>query len=201
VCYTLVMFMHIIVLGLYLLLASVNLAFAGFDEGVEAYDVGDYPTAFNEFRTVAEQGNAAAQFNVGLMYAQGWGVSRDYGEAAKWWRQAAEQGCADAQYNLGVTYGDGRGVPQDDAQAVKWYRRAAEQGRARAQFNLGVMYYKGKGVTQDYVQALMWLNLSGLFGATNARESRDRVADKMTPAQIAEAQKLAREWIENYQGQ
>ena len=85
-------------------------------------------------------------------------------------------------------------MPQDFAAARSWYRKAAEQGLAKAQLNLGVMYANGRGVPQDYVQAHMWWNLSAAQGDADATKNRDIVAAKMTPAQIAEAQKLAREW-------
>ena len=74
------------------------------------------------------------------------------------------------------------------------FSKAAEQGDAKAQTNLGVMYYEGQGVPQDYVQAHMWFNLAAASGKENAAENRDIAASNMTPAQIAEAQKLAREW-------
>jgi uncharacterized protein len=79
-------------------------------------------------------------------------------------------------------------------EALKWHRLAAEQGDARAQNNLGVMYDEGQGVPQDYVQAHMWFNLAGASGHANAIKNRDAVARKMTPEQIAGAQRLAREW-------
>ena len=113
-------------------------------------------------------------------------------------RLAAEQGYADGQYNLGVMYDRGEGVPQDDAEAVRWYRLAAEQGYAEVQFNLGVRYTNGRGVPQDYVVAHMWFNLAGAQSSGDARaalvKGRDAVEAKMTPEQIAEAQRLAREW-------
>jgi TPR repeat protein len=77
---------------------------------------------------------------------------------------------------------------------VKWYRLAAEQGDAFAQMMLGIMYYKGKGVPQDYILSHMWLNLATSQGREEAKQSREKVAKSMTPAQIAEAQRLAREW-------
>ncbi len=82
---------------------------------------------------------------------------------------------------------------------MKWYRKAAEQGRANAQHNLGVMYERGQGVPQDYAQAHMWFILaaSNLLPGENpdrAARDRDMIAIWMTPAQISEAQKLAREW-------
>jgi TPR repeat protein len=113
--------------------------------------------------------------------------------AVSWYRKAAEQGIADAQVNLGNMYASGQGVPQDYAAAVSWYRKAAEQGYAGAQYNLGQMYRKGQGVPQDYVTAHMWFNLAAAAGDDRAAEVRDVIAKQMTPAQIAEAQKLARE--------
>ena len=119
-------------------------------------------------------------------------------------RALAEQGDAFSQTTLGVMYLRGLGVPQDDAAAVRWCRLAAEQGNGVAQFLLGVMYSDGTGVPQDDVQAYMWFNLavSGRSGNTRlsderrevAVQGRDRVADRMTPDDRSEAQRLAREW-------
>jgi hypothetical protein len=109
-------------------------------------------------------------------------------------RLAADHWDAGEQNNLGVMYAQGQGVPQDYAQAVKWYRLAADQGYASAQYNLGGMYYLGQGVPQDYVQAHKWYNLSAASGDADAFKFRDDVASKMTPAQIAEAQRLASAW-------
>ncbi len=82
----------------------------------------------------------------------------------------------------------------DYATALKEWRTLAEQGDAAAQYNLGVMYREGRGVPQDYVQAHMWVTLAAAQGDKDARKGRGIVAEKMTPAQIAEAQRLAREW-------
>jgi len=113
-------------------------------------------------------------------------------------RALAEQGDAEAQNNLGVRYSFGAGVPQDHAEAVRWFRLAAEQGLALAQFGLGLMYATGEGVPQDYVLAHMWYNLAASRATGEARdqfvENRDRVARRMTAEQVAEAQRLAREW-------
>ncbi len=126
----------------------------------------------------------------------------DYATAIRELRPLAEQGDGDAQNNLGIMYDYGQGVPQDDAKAVKWYRKAAEQGNAGAQYNLGVMYGKGQGVPQDYAQAHMWYNLAASrFPPGEKRDQsvkkRDIVAERMTPALIVEAEKLAREWKPN----
>ncbi len=188
------------IIAVLLLAALAGTAVAGpFEDGLAAYERGDYTTALREFRPLAEQGLANAQFNLGLMYRKGQGVPQDDAEAARWYRKAAEQGDADAQYNLGVMYNDGQGVAQDYAEAVRWYRRAAEQDDAAAQVALGVMYGKGHGMPQDYVQAHKWYNLAASRLPSGedrdlAVKNRDIVAPKMTAAQIAEAQRLARDW-------
>jgi TPR repeat protein len=132
------------------------------------------------------------------MYAAGRGVPQDDAEAVRWYRLAAEQGHGPAQSNLGLMYERGEGVPQDNVEAVRWYRLAAEQGLADAQYNLGVRYELGEGVVQDYVQAHMWFDLAASRSTGEAREDdvrrRDIVAGRMTPAQRAEAQRLARAW-------
>ena len=153
----------------------------------------DDQEAVRWYRKSAEQGLADAQFLLGTMYATGKGVPQDYREAAKWYRNAAEQGLAEAQYGLGAMYDFGMGVPKDHREAVKWYRKAAEQGDAEAQTNLGVMYGKGEGVPQDFLQAHAWMNLAAGQGDKKAAEHRDRVATRMTPAQVFEAQQLAAE--------
>jgi TPR repeat protein len=88
----------------------------------------DYREAERWFRLAADQGNATAQLNLGLLYAKGRGVSQDYREAENWFRLAADQGDATAQANLGLLYANGYGLPQDYVQAYFWFSRAAAQG-------------------------------------------------------------------------
>jgi TPR repeat protein len=118
--------------------------------------------------------------------------------ARQWLEKAAAQGNAVAEYNLGVRYDFGRGVPQDYAKAREWYEKAAAQGNALAQNNLGVRYQNGQGIPKDYVRAYMWYSLAVAHSPGDAQRftanNRDRVAQGMTSAQIAEAQKLVREW-------
>jgi len=163
-----------------------------FNDGYAAYERGDYETAHKLFLSI--QGDARAQGIVGDMYAYGQGVPRSYTEAVKWYRKAAEQGNSFAQRNLCVMYHEGRGVTQNYSESANWCHKSALQGHPRAQFALGFMYYYGEGVPQDYVRAHMWLNLAAAKGVTDAAKARDIIAKRMTPAQIAEAQKLAREW-------
>ena len=149
----------------------------------------------------AKQGHARAQYNLGLMYRDGYGVPQDHKTAVKWLRLAAEQGNASAQTNLGAMYYLGQGVPQDDKTAVKWFRLAAEQGHSKSQSNLGVMYAVGRGVRKDYLYAHMWGNIDASNGNENGGKLRDIVAKKMTPADISAAQKLARECVrKKYKG-
>ena len=117
----------------------------------------------------------------------------DYATALVLFYPLAEQGHANAQTCLGAMYHLGRGVTQNYAEAVNWWRKAAEQGHPAAQRGLGTMYEEGWGVPQDNVRALMWFNLSAAQGDQDAVKNRDSVAQRMTSAQIAEAQKLATE--------
>ena len=106
-----------------------------------------------------------------------------------------------AQLNLGIKHDMGKGVPQNYVEAAKWYRLAAAQGNAIAQNKLGTLYYDGKGVTQDYIRAHLWFNLGAASGSADAVKSRDAVAGRMTPQQIAEAQQIARDCQQrNYKG-
>jgi hypothetical protein len=219
------------------LLSLASMARGGFDEGLAAYNRGDYTTAYHEFLPLAQRADARAQFYLGLMYMNGgngvaqdkvkaamWlrhAAEQDYDmaqnvlglllytmglrdrqylpEAAKWYRKLAEQGSFLHQVEFGKMYEQGVGVLQDYAEAAKWYRKAAKLGLADAQARLGIMYEIGHGIPQDYVLAHMWFNLAAAQmspgkARDDAAKSRDRVAARMSPVQIAEAQRLAREW-------
>jgi hypothetical protein len=163
----------LILIAFLLSIPLANSAFGGqFEDAKSAYNRGDYATAYRLIKPMAEQGHAEAQYNLGGMYAEGRGVPQDYGEAAK------------------------------------WFRKAAEQGHAEAQYNLGGMYFRGRGVPRDFVLAHMWFNLSVSRVPASERETReateiiiDLVASKMTPFQIAEAQRMAREWKPKKEGE
>ena len=153
-------------LAISLAIGSFGVGWSGdFQKGPDAYEKGDYAIAFRE------------------------------------WKPLADQGDASAQHNLGVMYDEGYGVLQDHKAAVKWYTLAAEQGDAPAQANLGYMYETGNGVLQDYVKAHMWYNICASNGDEVGGKNRDIIAKQMTPSQIEEAQKLARECVaKNYKG-
>ena len=184
-------------LALALALMPMNAFGQNFDTGLSAYLAGDYATALQEWRPLAEQGDADAQNILGTMYGSGRGVPQDSAEAVRLYRLAAEQGNGGAQYNLANAYATGRGVPQDGAKAVRLYRKLAEQGKAFAQYSLGNMYRTGQGVLQDYTTAHMWFNIAAANGADVAAENRDVVANLMTAADISEAQRRARVCMES----
>ena len=170
------------------------------------------------FRLAADQGSVIAQNNLADMFAQGRGVPQDLREAFKWYRIAADQSSSYAENVIGVAYEQGLFVAQDHAEAFRWYRRAANKIYDRPgntwihspQYNIGAMYASGRGTVQDNIRALMWFTLAVAFGDTKppdpfgvklvntptytAIEQRDRLVALMTGAQIAEAERLAREW-------
>ena len=149
------------------------------------------------YRLAEAQGHPGAQFALALHYAKGHGVHQDDGEAVRWATLAAHQGHMIAQYNLGIMYAAGRGVErQDDVQAAKWYGLSAQQGYTLAQSSLALQYKLGLrlGMARDPIQALMWLTIAARQGDTKAVAERDNLTLSMTPVEIAEAQKLAREW-------
>jgi len=151
------------------------------------------------FARLAACAHQANQAMAPIVYA-GWDEAAatnggsDYAKAYKEFKPLAEQGDMFAQFNPGVMCEYGQGALQDYAEAMKWYRKAADQGYAPGQLKLGFMYYFGQALPQDYVQAHMWFNLAAAQGDSGAQKLRDLSAKKMTPAQIAEARRLAREW-------
>ncbi|MCK1541848.1 sel1 repeat family protein [Bradyrhizobium sp. 179] len=189
--------------ALALLTPFAGLALAGRVEDADAaYARGDYATALAFYRPLAESGAYSAQFVLAGMYETGRGVPQSDVEAARWYRRSAEQGFGFAQFNLAMMYSKGKGVVRDDAESAKWMRLAGEQGHVYAQTVPGGLYASGTGVPQDYVEAYKWYNLAASRSTTdankqnqdNATQMRDLVAARMTPEQIAEAQRLSRDW-------
>jgi len=155
--------------------------------------------AFHSVMPPVTRSIATIEDLIGDAYYYGHWVTRDYAAAARWYRRAAASGNALAQSTLGDMYYYGRDVPQDFASAATWWRLAADQGVALAQLNLSVLYANGDGVEQDYVKSHMYANLAAAQLPPGddhaiASKNRDIIAKAMTPAQLAEAQRLAREW-------
>lgn len=144
----------------------------------------------------AEQGDAVAQGNLGLMYVEGEGVPKDVAIGVKWLTLAAQQGNGKTQNNLGGMYArGGPGLPQDNKAALKWFTLAAKQNHARAQYNLALMYGKGRGVQKDVARTLMWMNMAASNNLSAAQTVSDKLVKLMSSADIANSQKLARECL------
>ena len=165
------------------------------EDGLKAYDAGDYSTAFNIWLPLAKQGDPKSQMALGYLYEDGDGAPQDYGEALRWYIMAAAQGHIVARYNIGLMHYDGKGVQQDYQKAAYWYRMAAELGYAEAQHNLGAMYAKGQGVLQDFVTAHMWINIASANGLTESRKQLTALTELLTKDQIFEAQARARKCL------
>jgi TPR repeat protein len=164
--------------------------------GTEAARRGDYETALAQWRPLAESGDAAAQFNVAMMYARGDGVREDFAEAARWFRLASEQGQVDAQARLGGMYAHGIGLEQDYLKAAKWLTLAAEQHHAESQYDLGALYANGNGVVQDYTMAYFWFSLAALQRFFPAMDAQARLRAFMVPEQIGMTEQMVQEWLE-----
>ncbi len=161
----------------------------------------DPAAAAKWYAKAADHGDMLAQAHLGRLYRLGAGVPRDAALAAKWSIKAATQGNAMAQANLGNMSLAGFGLPADPAAAAGWFKKAAEQGDAEAMLGLGMLCEAGKGVPKDVVQAHKWFALASVDDRTyddgvfaRARQAKEALAAKMTPAQLAQADKLAAEW-------
>jgi TPR repeat protein len=152
----------------------------------------NYAEAAKWYRKAAEQKFAPAQAGLAGCYENGRGVAKDYAEAVKWYHKGAEQNYHLAQFKLGDCYYNGRGVTKDYAEAAKWFRKAAEQNDPEAQFSLGMSYYNGDGVARDYVEAYKWWLLAAAQGDKDAEQFVPWLQKRITPEQIAEGQRLAR---------
>ena len=164
--------------------------------------VKDNVEAAKWFRKSAEQGDVDAQGLLGLCYEQGKGVSTNIMEAIKWDRLAAEQGSASDQNSLGFIYSSGKEIAQDYVEAAKWFHRAAEQGNFIGQHQFANCCYFGRGVPVDYVEAYKWYNLAAAQGVDDeANQNREIISRKMTPEQIAEAQRRSAAFVPRKKGQ
>lgn len=166
---------------------------ADLDKGMEAYNVGDYETSLAECQPLADEGVAAAQFCIGRLYANGFGVPMDDAQALHWYGLAADQGYAEAQYNLGVMHANGWGVEMNDDTAAVFYRGAAEQGFVPAVLSLADICHYGMGVKEDIVDAYAWYVVAAALGDTNAEFKRDAAGEGLSPEEVASAQQMAKD--------
>lgn len=161
-----------------------------YQAGLDAAGKGDFAAAVEEWRPLAEKGDARAQYQLGLLYRHGKGVERDYGEAAGWFRKSAERGLADSQFHLGELYVTGKGVKKDLSKAFEWFEKAAEQGSAPAMTNLAYMYRYGKGVKKSIGRALIRYRDAASQGYAPALDNLGMV--------YASGQIVQRDYVEAY---
>lgn len=140
----------------------------------------------------AAQGDAEAQLQLGLRYAEGDGVIQNDKEATKWFALAAKQGVAEAQYHYGLALLKGRGAVQDYHAAFIWIEKPAKRGYAKAQYSLGELYRYGTGTPVDKARAYLWFNLAAAQGMDAAAKARDSLVWQLKPEQIAAMQEEAR---------
>jgi hypothetical protein len=146
-------------------------------------------------RKAAVQGLAAAQLNLGLMYADGrGGLSRNHAQAVEWYRKAAEQQVSLAEVLLGLAYATGRGIPRDDRQAFVWFEKAANRNLPLAQYGLGMLYSEGRGAEQDRIKAYLWLDLAVSGGYVDASQPLELIASRLSAEERMQARQLAQEW-------
>ncbi|MCG8491076.1 MAG: hypothetical protein MI743_05645 [Sneathiellales bacterium] len=172
-----------------LIASPLALAYAGFEEAVEAYEAGDYKKAHDEWLPLAEDKDPAAMRNLGHLYRRGLGVEQDYAKALVWYKRAAEMGFDRAQANVGTMYLKGQGVPQDYVEAAEWFTKAARNGHTIAQYNLGVMHEFGKGVEKSKTKALAWYNLAAKAGHKQALNKLSILVAGEPDVQTKDAQK------------
>jgi len=170
-------------------LLTVTLAVAEplFDDGMHAYRAGDYAGAAGVWRSLAEDGDARAQYHLGTLFALGRGVPQSDAEAVRWMSLAGEQGHTLAQYIVGPMNGD-------NLLEVRWNLQAAEQGHAVAQYNAGFLYDEGHGVERSRVRAHLWFSLAANHGFEVAAQARDYCKSHMSVLEIRKSRRLARKW-------
>lgn len=184
-------------LGLLLVIVS-PISFAGFDEANAAFVAGDYAKAQAELQPLLDNNDPRAQYAMGVLYENGFGVTKDLPQAAAWYLKAAEQGNSDAQYNLGAMNEHGVGMPVNYVEAARWYLPAAEIGDIDALSNLGVLYQNGQGVKQDKVLAMALYNVSVAYagnGKTQAAQNRQALANQMPIEDVKKALTLTEELL------
>ncbi len=155
--------------GLGVVLLAATPVFADTAAGLAAFKSKDYQRAYKEWKAAADAGQAEAQFDLGVLYAQGRGVRRDLTEAANWYRKSAEQGNAEAEYALGQMYLLGWGVPRDEADAVRWFQMANSVESDGPPTDWALV--EGYGIEQDPKQAAHWYRMAADKGHPEAQFS------------------------------
>ncbi len=177
-----------------MILVSPSFA-ADLQSGLTNLDQGNYEAAESQLSPLVEQGNAKAQYALGIIYLNGFLEEPKTGTATQLIRRAAEQGYLPAQTELARMYRTGEGVPQNFAKMADWYSRAAEQGDVGAQLFLADSFAYGYGVDRDLVKAYMWYEIAIQYWGPLAVRARDIIGGQMKPEDIAQAVTLAGNWL------
>lgn len=172
---------------------------AHFESGLKAANVNNMQLAFKDFLAAAKVGHVYAQYNVGLMYEQGLGISKNDKEAFYWYNESAIQGNSAAQFNLGVCFENGIGTTVYFEKANEWYRKASVQGDGLAVGNLGMLYIRGQGVNENKVAGIALLLMSTTMDTSSENKARNNISTTsgLTAAMITKAQALSNEMSES----
>lgn len=160
--------MHRLILIAAFLWAAAAPVHADFDAGLEAAHKGDFATARAEWQALVDDGDARAQYYLGMLNAEGRGAEPDFVEAGRLFGLSAAQGYVDAQFAVAIMHDRGQGLAQDDVLATRWYRTAAEAGHVDAQYNLAIAYMRGNGVEVDEAEGVKWFHAAGEQGHSHA---------------------------------
>jgi len=172
---------------------SLSVTATELEDGFKAFANGDYQRAMQIWLPLAEKDNADAQYNIGILYMKGLGVSENKRTAFNWYKRAAKLGNTDAMYNLGIMYNKGKVMIRSPKDAIKWWTKAAELNNPHAQFNLGVQYAYGRIVRKDTDKAIrLWLS-AAQQGHADARAALHQVYKDGLFGIPADQQK-ARQW-------
>ena len=178
----------------FILSLSPMVSLADYEDGVEAAFAGDFETAFTEFTIAAEDGLSLAQYNLGILYFTGQGVSQNLEEAFKWTKEAAEQGHLNAQFNLGSLYLDGQGTETDISEGVNWFTRAAKSGHDNSAYSLAKMYQEGDFIDSDLIQAHAWAAQSEINEHPEGTSLKNEIGQELSDEQIRQARRLFAAW-------
>ena len=173
---------------------SPGASLADYEDGVEAAFAGDFATAFTEFIIAAEDGLSLAQYNLGILYFTGQGVSQNLRKAFKWTKAAAEQGHVNAQFNLGSLYLDGQGTQTDVSEGISWFTLAAKNGHDNSAYSLAKMYQEGDLIDSDLVQAHAWAAQSEINGHPEGASLKSEIAQDLSEEEISQARRLFAAW-------
>jgi len=170
------------------------------EKGLMAYNSTEYDKAIAIWQPLAEAGDAASQYGLGMMYGNGFGVAMDDALALKWYGMAAEQNHAGALCNLAVMHQNGWGVPLNNEEAVRLYLIAAEQGAPEAMLALGRHFAMDFSEAYDPVQSYKWFALAALLDVIDAVSRSEEMRDKLTVEQVADGDEMIELWSSAHAG-